>query len=166
MKNIVHCTKTSRLITTEIMPRNLNEIVRSWIRLRYMGAACMPNIVSYKSTAHALQYTTIESVHSMPYRDLCPGRVPSVHAPQGVPVSCTLHFSQCRKTLYIFMLPTQKVYTNNLCMALLASSGRIFKELLRKIGSAWPGVDLRFCPWLLLFKYWTGGSNLSSSLCP
>ncbi len=25
-------------------------------------------------------------------------------------------------------------------------------------GSAWPGVDLGFCPWLLLLKYWRGGS--------
>jgi hypothetical protein len=96
-----------------------------------MGSACMPNIVSYKSTAHALQYSTIESVHSMPYRDLCPGRVPSVHAPQGVPVSWTIDFGQCRKTLSIFMLHPQKVYTNNLCTALLASCGRIFKEILR-----------------------------------
>ncbi len=28
------------------------------------------------------------------------------------------------------------------------------------IGSSWPGVDLRFCPWLILFKYWAGGSDL------
>ncbi len=31
-------------------------------------------------------------------------------------------------------------------------------EFLKKscgIGLAWPGVDLRFCPWLLLFNNWT-----------
>ncbi len=43
------------------------------------------------------------------------------------------------------------------------SSGRISKEILRS-GSAWPGVDLRFCPWLLLFKYLTGGSQTSPYL--
>ncbi len=31
--------------------------------------------------------------------------------------------------------------------------------------SAWPEVGLRFCPWLFLFKYWTGGSDLDFSLC-
>jgi hypothetical protein len=33
------------------------------------------------------------------------------------------------------------------------------------IGSAPPEVDLRFCPWLLLSKYWTDGPDPSSSLC-
>ncbi len=33
-------------------------------------------------------------------------------------------------------------------------------------GSAWPGIDMRFFPWILVFKYWTVGSDLSSSLCP
>ncbi len=33
------------------------------------------------------------------------------------------------------------------------------------ISSAWPELDLRFRPWLLLFWYWTDGSDLSSSLC-
>jgi len=27
-------------------------------------------------------------------------------------------------------------------------------------------MELRFCPWFLLFKYRTGRSDLSSSLCP
>jgi hypothetical protein len=41
-------------------------------------------------------------------------------------------------------------------------------EFLKKtsaMGSAGPGVDLRFCPWLLLFTYRSGESDLSSSLC-
>ncbi len=29
-----------------------------------------------------------------------------------------------------------------------------------------PEVELSFCPWLTLFKYWTGWPDLSSSLCP
>ncbi len=41
-------------------------------------------------------------------------------------------------------------------------------EVLKKyctIGSAWPGFDLRFSPWLLLFKYWTGGLTWALPLC-
>jgi hypothetical protein len=41
-------------------------------------------------------------------------------------------------------------------------------ELLKgccALGSAWPGVELRFFPWLPLFLCWTGGPDLSSSLC-
>jgi hypothetical protein len=29
----------------------------------------------------------------------------------------------------------------------------------------WPEVELNFSPWILLFKYWTGRSDLRSSLC-
>jgi hypothetical protein len=43
-------------------------------------------------------------------------------------------------------------------------SGAIFKKLWEK-GSALPEVELRFCPWLLLFEYWTGRPEPSSSLC-
>ncbi len=49
----------------------------------------------------------------------------------------------------------------------LSSAGSVV-EFLKKycaIGSAWPGVDLRFCPWVLMFKFRTGGSYLGSSLC-
>ncbi len=34
------------------------------------------------------------------------------------------------------------------------------------ISSGSPGVDLRLCLLFLLLIYWTGGSGLSSSLCP
>jgi hypothetical protein len=40
----------------------------------------------------------------------------------------------------------------------------IFKETQHK-GSISPEVELRFCPGLLLFKYCTGGHDLSSFLC-
>ncbi len=29
---------------------------------------------------------------------------------------------------------------------------------------SWPRVDLRFCPWLLMFKYWRGGPDLTGAL--
>ncbi len=38
--------------------------------------------------------------------------------------------------------------------------GRILKEILHN------RLDLKFCPSLLLFNYWTGGFHLNSSLCP
>ncbi len=41
-----------------------------------------------------------------------------------------------------------------------------FLETRCAISSAWPGVDLRCCPWLLLFQYWTDGLDTRSSLCP
>ncbi len=34
------------------------------------------------------------------------------------------------------------------------------------INSGWPKAELSFFPWLLLFKYWPGGSDLSASICP
>jgi hypothetical protein len=45
------------------------------------------------------------------------------------------------------------------------SFGSVQCKLYCAISSAWPGVELRFFPWLLLFKYWTDGSNLCSSVC-
>jgi hypothetical protein len=47
---------------------------------------------------------------------------------------------------------------------LLKSIVAIFKNYWTT-RSAWPEVELRFCPWHLLFKYWTGGSDLNFSLC-
>ncbi len=42
--------------------------------------------------------------------------------------------------------------------------GRILKQYC-PIGSAWPRIDLiEICPWLLLFKYWTGGPDLTWTL--
>ncbi len=32
------------------------------------------------------------------------------------------------------------------------------------ISSSWPGLDLRLCPWRLLFWYWTDGSALTWAL--
>ncbi len=43
-----------------------------------------------------------------------------------------------------------------------------FKELLRdklSLTWGWAEVELRFCPWLLLFNYRTGGPEVISSLC-
>ncbi len=45
------------------------------------------------------------------------------------------------------------------------SFGSVQCKLYCAISSAWAGVELRFFPWLLLFKYWTDGSNLCSSVC-
>jgi hypothetical protein len=32
--------------------------------------------------------------------------------------------------------------------------------------SGLPEVELRFCPWIILFNFWTGRTDLRSSLCP
>jgi len=57
------------------------------------------------------------------------------------------------------------VYSNYLAWNITTPVEIFFKEILRTVHSAWPDVKLRFCPWLLLFKYWTGGPDPSSSLC-
>jgi len=42
-----------------------------------------------------------------------------------------------------------------------------FKELQYcATNSGPPEVELRFCPWIILFKYWTCRPDLGSSLCP
>ncbi len=46
------------------------------------------------------------------------------------------------------------------------SFGSVQCKLYCAISSAWAGVELRFFPWLLLFKYWTDASNLCTSICP
>ncbi len=49
-------------------------------------------------------------------------------------------------------------------VSILVPPGVEFLRKYRARDSPWPAVDLRFCLWLLVFKYWTGRSDLSSSL--
>ncbi len=57
------------------------------------------------------------------------------------------------ETLKTFVWISSKNSASGLAEEGIASS-QIFSEILYgAIGSALPGVDLRFSPWLLLFKY-------------
>ncbi len=50
-------------------------------------------------------------------------------------------------------------------IVLWLSWGGIFIQYCTTNSSS-PEVELRFCQWIILYKYWTGRPDLSSFLCP
>ncbi len=64
--------------------------------------------------------------------------------------------------IFILIFPLPVINILNLCRC---RSGQILQKYCA-LNLTWAGVDLKFSPWLLLFQYWAGKSDLRFSLCP
>jgi hypothetical protein len=95
--NIVLYTETSRLTTLKIMPRNLNEIVRSWrirplVSSRRLRSRCLFAVVSQKFPSSLL-----------PSFSAIPGRILTVYS--AITESFSLVYCTVRTDLGVFHLP-------------------------------------------------------------
>ncbi len=83
---------------------------------------------------------------------------------------CNLHILYCtvlQKRKYIATLQRKLISAHNECMEALwlNPEAGISKNYCATKSSS-PEVELWFYRWIILFKYWTGRPDLSSSLCP